>query len=137
RVAQQASTSQRLRRSLAQGTLEMHYQPIVSLDTQMVVGAEALMRVHGGREGDEPLSPSALIDAAEDNGLTARLGRYVLEETTSQISLWEHRLKHRRFRVSVNVAPVQLSNRDFSDAVAYALGATGISPERLSLELTE
>lgn len=95
------------------------------------------MRIHGGREGDEPISPSALIEAAEDNGLTARLGRYLLEETTSQISRWEDRLGSRRFRVSVNVAPVQLSNRDFSDAIAHALAATGISPQRLSLELTE
>src|SRR5690606_24808587 len=68
RVAQQASTAQRLRRALARGTLEMHYQPIISLDTGLVIGAEALMRIHSGREDDEPLSPSSLIDAAEDHG---------------------------------------------------------------------
>lgn len=137
RVAQQVSTAQRLRRALARGTLELHYQPIISLDTGMVIGAEALMRINSGREGDEPLSPSSLIDAAEDHGLTARLGRYLLEETTSQISRWEPQLGSRRFRVSVNVAPVQVANRDFSDAVAHALAAADVSPARLSLELTE
>lgn len=137
RVAKQASTAYRLRRALAQGTLELHYQPVVSLETGIVVGAEALMRIHSGREDDEPLSPASLIDAAEDNGLTARLGRYVLEETTSQISLWEHQLAGRQFRVSVNVAPVQLTNRDFSNAIGHALAAAKVSPSRLSLELTE
>lgn len=137
RVAQQASTAHRLRRALARGTLELHYQPIISLDTGMVIGAEALMRIDGGREGDEPISPSSLIDAAEDHGLTARLGRYLLEETTTQISRWEPQLGSRRFRVSVNVAPVQVANRDFSDAVAHALAASDVSPGRLSLELTE
>jgi diguanylate cyclase (GGDEF)-like protein len=137
-IARQLSTAQRLRRALAAGTLELHYQPVVSLDSGMVVAAEALMRIAGDEARTEPLSPSSLIDAAEDSGLIARLGRYVLEETTSQIARWrDHLADGRIFRVSVNVSPVQLHNRDFSGAIAHALKAADVSPSRLSLELTE
>jgi diguanylate cyclase len=137
-IARQLSTTQRLRRALAAGTLELHYQPVVSLDSGVVVAAEALMRIAGDEARTEPLSPSNLIDAAEDSGLIARLGRYVLEETTSQIARWrDHLADGRIFRVSVNISPVQLHNRDFSGAIAHALKAADVSPKRLSLELTE
>lgn len=138
RAARQLGSAQRLRRALREGTLELHYQPVVSLDSGMVVAAEALMRISEGRDGDEPISPSHLIEAAEDTGLIARLGRYLLEETTSQVARWEDRLgESRNFRVSLNVSPIQLSNRDFSAAIGHALKATGVAPSRLSLELTE
>ena len=137
RVARQLGTAQRLRHALAEGTLELHYQPVVSLDTGEVVAAEALMRVAGDSE-EQPLSPASLIDAAEDSGLIARLGRYVLEETASEVARWERRLdRDRSFRVSVNISPVQLANRDFSNAIGHALSAARVSPQRLSLELTE
>ncbi|MGY6501707.1 MAG: putative bifunctional diguanylate cyclase/phosphodiesterase [Acidimicrobiales bacterium] len=138
RTARQLGSAQRLRRALREGTLQLHYQPVVSLDSGMVVAAEALMRMSEGRDGDEPISPSHLIDAAEDTGLIARLGRYLLEETTTQIARWEERLgEARNFRVSLNVSPIQLSNRDFSAAIGHALTAAGVAPRRLSLELTE
>ena len=136
RAARQLSTAQHLRRALGAGTLELHYQPVHALDTGGVAAAEALMRVAGGRDR-QPISPAALIDAAEDSGLIARLGRYVLEETTSQIALWEERLgDDSDFRVSVNISPVQLANHDFIDAMRHALEATRVSPRRLSLEIT-
>ncbi|MFP3906003.1 MAG: putative bifunctional diguanylate cyclase/phosphodiesterase [Acidimicrobiales bacterium] len=136
-VARRLSTAHQLRHALAAGTLEMHYQPVLSLDTGVVVAAEALMRV-AGSAAQQPLSPAHLVDAAEDSGLIARLGRYLLEETASQIAVWEPRLGRRRpFRVMVNVSPVQLSDRDFSNAIGHALGAARVAPDRLSLELTE
>lgn len=136
-VARRLSTAHQLRHALSAGTLEMHYQPVLSLDSGVVVAAEALMRVAGSPD-QKPLSPAHLVDAAEDSGLIARLGRYVLEETASQIAVWEPRLGRRRpFRVMVNVSPVQLSDRDFSNAIGHALGAARVAPDRLSLELTE
>lgn len=137
RIARQLGTAQRLRHALADGTLELHYQPVVSLGTGELVAAEALMRVAGDSE-ELPLSPASLIDAAEDSGLIARLGRYVLEETASEVARWERRLdRDRPFRVSVNISPVQLANRDFSNAIGHALSSARVSPQRLSLELTE
>lgn len=135
RVARQLSTAQQLRRALSAGTLELHYQPVYALDTGRVAAAEALMRMSGVERA--ALSPAALVDAAEDSGLIARLGRYVLEETTSQIAVWEERLgDDEHFRVSVNISPVQLGNHDFIDALRHALAATNVSPRRLSFELT-
>jgi diguanylate cyclase (GGDEF)-like protein len=135
-AARQLSTAQQLRRALSAGTLELHYQPVHSLTTGNVVAAEALLRMGRGSER-QPLSPAALIDAAEDSGLIARLGRYILEETTSQIAVWEERLgDDRDFRVSVNISPVQLGNDDLTDAMRHALAATRVSAERLSLEIT-
>lgn len=136
RVARQLGVTQHLRDALAEGTLEMHYQPVVDLGTGEVVAAEALMRV-GGDDG-EPLSPASLIDAAEDSGLVATLGRYVLEETATQMARWERRLgRDHPFRVMVNVSPVQLVDRDFSNAIGHALGAARVDPRRFSLELNE
>ncbi len=136
RVARQLGVTQHLRDALADGTLEMHYQPVVDLGTGEVVAAEALMRV-GGDDG-EPLSPASLIDAAEDSGLVATLGRYVLEETATQVARWERRIgRDHPFRVMVNVSPVQLVDRDFSNAIGHALGAARVDPRRFSLELNE
>jgi diguanylate cyclase (GGDEF)-like protein len=136
RASRQIGAAQRLRQALSTGTLELHYQPVVSLDTEAVVAAEALLRIGG--PDDEPVSPSGLLDAAEDSGLIARLGRYVLEATATQIARWEPSLGRRRpFRVMVNVSPVQLGDRDFSNAISHALDSAHVSAERLSLELTE
>jgi diguanylate cyclase (GGDEF)-like protein len=136
RAARQLSSAQQLRRALSDGTLQLHYQPVHALDTGRVVAAEALMRIEGGPDR-LPISPAALVDAAEDSGLIARLGRYILEETTSQVALWEERLgDDHDFRVSVNISPVQLGNHDFLSAMRHALHAARVSPRRLSLEIT-
>lgn len=138
RTARRVASTQALRRALDDSTLEMHYQPVVSLETGLIIGAEALLRVQHDDDGHRVVRPARLIDAAEDVGLIDRLGRFVLTNTTSQLAAWEARLgPNRRFRVSVNVSPVQLATPGFTGWVADALRTSNVDPGRLSLELTE
>ncbi|QGG96147.1 putative bifunctional diguanylate cyclase/phosphodiesterase [Actinomarinicola tropica] len=138
RTDRRIESTQTLRRALDDDALELHYQPIVSLDTGVIVGAEALLRIHGQGEGHQLVRPARLIDAAEDLGIVDRLGRFVLERTAAQIATWEPLLApNRRFRVSVNVSPVQIATPAFTTWVAEALRSADLDPGRLSLELTE
>lgn len=138
RTTRRVASTHALRRALDEGALEMHYQPIFSLETEMIVGAEALLRIHGDDDGHRVVRPARLIDAAEDVGLVDRIGRFVLDHTAAQIAEWERVLgPARRFRVSVNVSPVQLATPGFTGWVADALRDADVDPSRLSLELTE
>ncbi|MGC8509751.1 MAG: EAL domain-containing protein [Acidimicrobiales bacterium] len=124
---------QDLRTALRHDELEMHYQPIVSLDTLEVVGLEALMRwLHPSRGW---IAPSAFIDAAEDSDMVSELGRFALAAAV-------------RAAVSVSSRPdppfvtVNFSARQFHDAnlvdyVATALEEVHLDPHRLVIEITE
>ncbi len=138
RTARRVASTQTVRRALDDNDLEMHYQPVVSLATGEIIGAEALLRVAHDDDGHRVVRPARLVDAAEDVGLIDRLGEYVLSHTVGQLVAWEPRIgRDRPFRVSVNVSPVQLASPDFTDQVESALHTANLDPSRLSLELTE
>jgi predicted signal transduction protein with EAL and GGDEF domain len=138
RTARRVASTQTIRRALDSNDLEMHYQPVVDLDSGQVIGAEALLRVAQENDGHRVVRPARLVDAAEDVGLIDRLGEFVLSNTIAQIVAWEPRIgRDRPFRVSVNVSPVQLASPGFTETVASALRSAKLDPSRLSLELTE
>jgi EAL domain-containing protein (putative c-di-GMP-specific phosphodiesterase class I) len=138
RTARRVASTQTIRRALEDNDLEMHYQPVVSLTTGRIIGAEALLRVTHDDDGHRVVRPARLIDAAEDVGLIDRLGEYVLSHTVAQLVAWEPRIgADRPFRVSVNVSPVQLASPGFTEKVAATLRSANLDPSRLSLELTE
>jgi diguanylate cyclase (GGDEF)-like protein len=122
-----------LRRALATGGLQMRYQPVVELATDQIVGVEGLLRVRG--DTGELLSPGAFVAAAESTGLITRLGGLVLLASCEQI----HELgdAFAGVEISVNVSPRQVADREFASTVEHALEETGITPARLSLEITE
>lgn len=136
RVARRLAGAQWLRRMLDERAVELHYQPVVSLETGLVLGVEALLRVRAAAD-DRTVSPAALVDAAEDIGLIAPLGHLVVERTVAQLAEWEASLAPaRRFTASVNVSPLQLAAPGFADGVVAALEAARVAPSRLSLEIT-
>jgi EAL domain-containing protein (putative c-di-GMP-specific phosphodiesterase class I) len=136
RVARRLAGAQWLRRLLDDRAVELHYQPVVSLETGMVLGVEALLRVRAAAD-DRTVSPAALVDAAEDIGLIAPLGHLVVERTVAQLAEWEAALAPaRRFTASVNVSPLQLAAPGFADGVVAALESARVAPSRLSLEIT-
>ncbi|HEX6041204.1 EAL domain-containing protein, partial [Longimicrobium sp.] len=123
------------RAALARTELRLFFQPIVSLVTGEVVGAEALARwdhpVHGW------VPPDRFITLAEDTGLIGSLGAWVLAEAARQVALWRATLPAAAaLEVSVNVSPWQL-REDLVETVAAALGEYGLPPAALKLELTE
>jgi diguanylate cyclase len=110
--------------------LVAHYQPVVALDGGRAVAAEALVRWQHPIRGLVP--PGEFIPVAEESGLVVALGNWMLAESCRQAVHWRDEV-----RVSVNVSGRQIAEGSLVDAVASALGDSGLAPDRLQLELTE
>jgi diguanylate cyclase (GGDEF)-like protein len=119
-----------LRDALAEDALELHYQPVVRCDDNMVVSFEALMRWEHEERGW--VSPALFIPIAEESNLIIQLGDWALRRACRDAIEWPQSV-----RVAVNVSALQFANPGFPDAVMEALDETGLEPDRLELELTE
>jgi diguanylate cyclase (GGDEF)-like protein len=119
-----------LRRALASEQFELHYQPLVTLETNDVNGFEALLRWHHPTRG--LVSPAEFIPIAEETGLIVPLGEWVLKAACTEAVDWPEHIK-----VAVNLSPAQLNCRNLVTMVKTALEETGMPPERLQLEITE
>jgi diguanylate cyclase (GGDEF)-like protein/PAS domain S-box-containing protein len=121
---------QDLRLALADGGFEIHYQPLVNLERNEVTGCEALLRWRHPERG--MISPAEFIPVAEDTGLINELGEWVLRTACAEAATWPEHI-----RLAVNVSPVQLKSQTVALKIAGALAASGLSPSRLELEITE
>lgn len=125
-----------LRRAISLGEFVLFYQPLVQLDTERVVGVEALVRWNHPRRG--LVQPLDFIPIAEETGLIVPLGRWVLREACRQAHSWWHDLPEGdQISVAVNVSGRQLQDAFFVSDVAEALADSGLLPSRLVLEITE
>jgi len=123
-----------LRPALARGEFELHYQPRIDLRSMAMVGMEALIRWNHPERG--LVSPAQFIPIAEETGLIAPIGRWVLHEACIQTRRLMTQFK-REICVSVNVSARQLAHQSFVDEVRQTLAESGIPPHCLELELTE
>ncbi len=119
-----------LRNALATGRgLHLLYQPIYAARSGEIVGAEALVRWQHPLRG--ALSPETFIGLAEERGVIAELGLWVLDEAcrfaAASALPW----------IAVNVSPLQFTDPNFADRVLRMLAERGLSPTRLELEITE
>jgi diguanylate cyclase (GGDEF)-like protein/PAS domain S-box-containing protein len=121
---------QDLRRALASGGFEIHYQPVVDLHSGEITGCEALLRWRHPERGMVP--PAEFIPVAEDTGLIVELGEWVLRTACAEAASWPAHV-----RLAVNVSPVQLKCQTLALKIAGALAASGLGPNRLELEITE
>ncbi len=121
---------QDLHDAIERGELELFYQPVVGAQSNKVSGAEALVRWNHPTRGR--ISPSTFIPIAEESSLICRIGEWILRKGCEDAAKWKTPL-----RLAVNVSPVQFVDAGFPTIVAQALAATGLSPERLELEITE
>ncbi len=119
-----------LRYALKSGAIEVNYQPIVDLQTNEIVGCEALARWTHAERGY--VSPADFIPVAEQSGLIEELGEYVLNAACKEAATWPTCIK-----LAVNVSPVQFKSGVFALKVVAALAQSGLSPNRLELEITE
>jgi diguanylate cyclase (GGDEF)-like protein/PAS domain S-box-containing protein len=119
-----------LRQALLRGEFEVHYQPLVDLAANVVTGCEALLRWRHPERG--MVSPAEFIPVAEDTGLIAEIGEWVLKQACFEAASWPGEI-----RVAVNVSPVQFRTRALALKVAAALAESGLAPGRLELEITE
>jgi EAL domain-containing protein (putative c-di-GMP-specific phosphodiesterase class I) len=123
-----------LRKGLERDELEVHYQPLYSLDEQYIVGAEALVRWRHPAHG--LISPARFIPMAEETGLILPLGRYVLGTACRQARSIRDRLGV-DLPISVNLSPRQFQENRLLTQVAAALAASDLPSELLILEITE
>ncbi len=119
-----------LRQALTRRDFEIHYQPLVDLATDAVAGCEALLRWRHPERG--MISPAEFIPLAEETGLINELGEWVLRRACMDAAEWP-----KQIRLAVNVSPVQFKSRTLAMKVAAALAESGLSPNRLELEITE
>ena len=125
-----------LRDAISQRSLELHYQPIVDLDSGETRGFEALCRWDHADLGGIP--PSTFIALAEELGLMVELGTWVLETACAQMVAWQRQgLVGPTAKISVNVSPQQLDESSFGETVRWVLGRTGLDPHCLALEVVE
>lgn len=123
-----------LRHAVQRGELVLHYQPSISLASGRITAVEALVRwVHPVR-GLVP--PDKFIPLADETGLIAEVGKWVLFEACRQTKHW-HDEGIDGLKVSVNVSAVQFRQGDLTEVVAAALAQTGLPASCLDLEITE
>lgn len=118
-----------MREALACDRLDLHYQPIVDIQTGHIVGAEALLRFYLPGEGW--VTPSELIPIAEATGFVREIGRWALMRACRDMSAWPD------LGIAVNISPIHFRQPDFCDEVSHVLDATAIEPCRLEIEVTE
>jgi diguanylate cyclase (GGDEF)-like protein len=123
-----------LRRALAQEEFTLFYQPLVSLQSGLVIGVEALIRWQHPDLG--MIMPDRFIQIAEETGLINQIGDWVLCEACRQAQRWVQ-AGLPPLIMAVNVAPVQFRQAGFVEVVAGALAASGLEASRLELEVTE
>ena len=116
--------------AIARGEFRLQYQPQSSLKSAAVVGWEALVRWEHPVLG--LLHPGEFIPIAEANGTIVQLGEWVLRRACADAATWTQPA-----RVAVNVSAAQLTDGQFIDVVQSALGASGLEPTHLELEITE
>ena len=123
-----------LRNAVPNGELELHYQPTVSLGDEAPFGVDALLRWRHPTRG--LVLPADFIPMAEETGIIAELGDWVLEEACRQCSAWQA-LGLGRVRIAVTVAAKQLQQGDLVDRIAGLARRHDISPADLVIKLTE
>jgi diguanylate cyclase (GGDEF)-like protein len=119
-----------LRKAIADGEFELHYQPILYLQTGKVSGFEALLRWNHPERGR--MSPADFIPLAEETGLILPLGEWVLRTACAQAAHWPQPVG-----VAVNLSAMQFKGRNLVQMTLNALAASGLAAGRLDLEITE
>lgn len=124
-----------LHRALEHDEFRVAYQPIVSSQTERIVGFEALVRWHCGREIRQP---GRFLTIAEESVLITRIDTLVLHRACSQLVEWTASIPDAAdVTMSVNMSARQIARPDLVDVVATVLDNTGLEPHRLMLEITE
>lgn len=133
RTNQRLTLETDLRRAIAGGELELHYQPKVTLMTGQPLGVEALVRwqhpIHG------LMQPMQFIPLAEESGLIVELGAWVLDEACRQAARW--RAAGQGIKIAINVSARELEASELDERIVKLMARHGTAPADLEIELTE
>ena len=125
-----------LRRALDKDQLKLFYQPLIDLKSGEVAGFEALARWDHDDRGE--ISPAEFIPVAEESGLILTLGRWAMDRAAATLADWDCKVgEPLPVYVGVNLSAIQVARDDIAAVVQSALRSSGLSGNRLTLELTE
>jgi len=125
-----------LRRGIERGELRLHYQPLVSLSTGRLLGAEALVRWHHPTRGI--LAPEEFVPVAEETGLIVALGAWAFRTAAADCARWDADDGGPDLEMlAINVSARQLASPLLCPMVHEALRVDGVEPGRISIEITE
>ena len=125
-----------LRRALDKDQLKLFYQPLIDLKSGEVTGFEALARWDHEDRGE--ISPTEFIPVAEESGLILQLGRWAMHKAADTLAGWDRSAgEPLPLYVGVNLSAIQVARDDVAAVVSSALKASGLTGNRLTLELTE
>jgi diguanylate cyclase (GGDEF)-like protein len=123
-----------LRKAIAQDEFTLHYQPKVDLQSNIIVGLEALLRWNNNTLGNVP--PDKFIPVAEEAGLIVKIGEWALKTACKQMVTWQQS-GIGEILMSVNVSARQFQEDNFVEKIKITLLKTGLKANSLELELTE
>ena len=126
----QRSMEGELRDAISRNEFELHYQPIIDTSAQRIGGVEAFVRWHHPSRG--LLAPGQFLPLAESTGLMLPLGEWILRQACLDAAAWPAHV-----RIAVNISAVQFGGGSLFDLVLCALVDSGLSPERLELEIAD
>ena len=125
-----------LRRALDKDQLKLFYQPLIDLKSGQVAGFEALARWSHDDRGE--ISPTEFIPVAEESGLILQLGRWAMDKAAQTLADWDHQTGEKLpLYVGVNLSAIQVARDNIAEVVESALKSSGLTGDRLTLELTE
>lgn len=134
RVGERFVLGNQMRRALERQEFRLHYQPRISLATGEITCVEALLRWQHPERGLIP--PSEFIPVLEETGLIGAVGEWVLREACREAHGWQDQGRT-PVRIAVNLSWRQFQQQNLDRTIGDILGETGLSPDRLELELTE
>jgi diguanylate cyclase (GGDEF)-like protein len=136
RAVNALSIEQELQRGLERGELRLYYQPLVSLTSGGMVGAEALIRWEHPERG--LLTPDAFLPVAEESGLIVQVGAWAVGEACRRLRDWDRRNGGASaFSLAVNLSARELTHPDVVATVLNAVRRSALDPHRLTIEVTE
>jgi diguanylate cyclase (GGDEF)-like protein/PAS domain S-box-containing protein len=125
-----------LPRALENGEFCLHYQPIVELSSDRIIGFESLVHWQHPQRG--LISPDEFIPIAEETGLIVPLGEWILHESCRQVRVWQREDDaNADLTINVNLSSRQFTQIDLADKIAEILLETELAPQYLCLEVTE
>jgi diguanylate cyclase (GGDEF)-like protein/PAS domain S-box-containing protein len=133
-VARRLILEEQLRGAMGRGELSICYQPLIEISNRSMVGVEALLRWTNPLLG--VVSPAEFIPIAEQTGLIAPIGEYVIEQALSQLVQWQQ-ASGQSLKMAVNISPRQFRDPQLAPFIQQALLQAGVEPTALELEITE
>ncbi|MES2354055.1 MAG: EAL domain-containing protein [Pseudomonadota bacterium] len=133
-IQHRLAIERQLRHALSRNEFTLHYQPLINMQKNCIIAAEALIRWQPPT--GEAILPSEFIPIAEETGLILPIGEWVLREACAQLKRW-HIAGHLDMKIAVNLSVRQLFQIGFSDIVAQILSTADVPAASLELEITE